>query len=358
MVSIFKTQCCFSLLVSSEEKRGKKKERVREREKRGKREQWMQHMISTWGCRNSEFISMTHWRNQTGEREGGRAEGARKERGRKKRRKRNRGREGGRERERGERKGSPKKDRERGRERERERERERVESKSRLHVAVEGVIWLWRGTNSQVRQSVSPDELLNGEQNCSLRFLQSAFSLWSSVYSVRACLYFPPSMVFSTLSFCPVCWLHVFFGVLELELGALQGLCSSFSRPVLVYVPLSVPVPVGVLQALPVSCLPPPAPISHCFQWNVFAFAGCRLSHHLIPCLCLRLSLRMLNFSEMAQKQRYFLRHFSIPFFSHSICILPFFFGVKTGKSSVWTVLLLSLVALIPLRPSVSPSFS
>ena len=124
MVSIFKTQCCFSLLVSSEEKRGKKKERVREREKRGKREQWMQHMISTWGCRNSEFISMTHWRNQTGEREGGRAEGARKERGRKKRRKRNRGREGGRERERGERKGSPKKDRERGRERERERERE------------------------------------------------------------------------------------------------------------------------------------------------------------------------------------------------------------------------------------------
>lgn len=24
---------------------------------------------------------------------------------------------------------------------------------------------------------------------------------------------FPPSMVFSTLSFCPACWLHVFFGV-------------------------------------------------------------------------------------------------------------------------------------------------
>lgn len=43
--------------------------------------------------------------------------------------------------------------------------------------------------------------------------LKSTLSLWSSGYSVRACLYFSPSVVFSTLSFCPVCWLHVFFGV-------------------------------------------------------------------------------------------------------------------------------------------------
>ena len=50
-------------------------------------------------------------------------------------------------------------------ERERERERESGVIEQTLHVAVEGVIWLWRGTNSQVRQTVSPDELPNGEQS-------------------------------------------------------------------------------------------------------------------------------------------------------------------------------------------------
>ncbi|KAK2893922.1 hypothetical protein Q8A73_016406 [Channa argus] len=102
-----------------------------------------------------DTLKGSNWREQGRERgrdrQREREQKAWKEKESEERRKRNRGREGGRERRTRERKGSPKKDREREGERERERERESKcgVKEQTLHVAVEGVIWLWRETNSQ-----------------------------------------------------------------------------------------------------------------------------------------------------------------------------------------------------------------
>lgn len=141
MVSIFKTQCIFSPPASSERRGG---ERAKNRE---------QHMISTWECRNSEFISRDTLKESNcgeGGRQAGSARGAQKERESKKRRKRNRGREGGRgRREKGKSKKRP-----------RESERERGVKEQTLHVAVEGMICLWRGTNSQVGATLCAFRLL------------------------------------------------------------------------------------------------------------------------------------------------------------------------------------------------------
>lgn len=104
MVSIFKTQCSFSPPASSE-RRGAERARSGE-----------QHMISTWECRNSEFISRDTLKESNrgeGGRRAGSAQGAQKERESKKRRKRNREREGGRERVTGEREVQKKTERER-----------------------------------------------------------------------------------------------------------------------------------------------------------------------------------------------------------------------------------------------------
>lgn len=73
----------------------------------------------------------------------------------------------------------------------------------RLHVVVEGMVWIWRGTSSQVR--LSPDE-----GHVSGFFIH--LFLWVRVSVLRELASAPPSVVFSTLSFCPVCWLHVFVG--------------------------------------------------------------------------------------------------------------------------------------------------
>lgn len=145
MVSIFKTQCSFSPPASSERRGG---ERARNGE---------QHMISTWECRNSEFISRDTLKESNrgeGGRQAGSARGAQKERESKKRRKRNREREGGREGGRGR--------REKGKSKKRQgvRERERGVKEQTLHVAVEGMICLWRGTNSQVRAASCAFRLL------------------------------------------------------------------------------------------------------------------------------------------------------------------------------------------------------
>lgn len=107
-----------------------------QREERGRARKGEQHMISTWGCRNSDFISGTHWRNQTAETE---------------------------------REGEPER---KGWEWEVEEEEQRegegasgVEEREvlkkrvrelRLHVVVEGMVWIWRGTSSQVRLSCQP----------------------------------------------------------------------------------------------------------------------------------------------------------------------------------------------------------
>lgn len=284
MVSIFKTQCCFSLLVWSEEREGK-----REKEER-KRERQMQHMISTWGCRNSEFISKTHWRNQTREREG--EQRAQKERESKKRRKRNRGRGRGRE---GREKGKSKK---RQRVRERERGEREWSQEQTLHVAVEGVIWLWRGTNSQVRQTLRklPAQMRTSfspewKTKCSFSFFSQLFYCDRVSFLWEPASIFP-SMVFSTLSFCPVCWLHVFFGVWSWRAGSSAGFVQQLSGPVFSLSVFICSVPVNVCRFYCL-CLCPPSPplLSHCFLLNFFVFTGCRLVTvsflFLSPSVCL-----------------------------------------------------------------------
>lgn len=78
------------------------------------------------------------------------------------------------ERERGERKGSPKKESER----EGGREKERGVKEQTLHVAVVGVSWLWRGTNSQVRQTLGPyASVLNGKPSATSGSSISVFFL-------------------------------------------------------------------------------------------------------------------------------------------------------------------------------------
>lgn len=210
-----------------------------QREERGRARKGEQHMISTWGCRNSDFISGTHWRNQTVEREtetervrvGGR-ESPKGKGESEKWRKRNRGRE--REKVK---KGSPKKDRVR---------------ELRLHVAVEGMVWIWRGTSSQVRLSCGT--------------LQASLFIF---FSVIGCIVVPepasapkpppPSGIFHSLILSRLLT-ACFPWVLDLELGALQGLCSSLSA-VLVYPSLS------ALWAFFFSFVSPSLipPLSNCF---------------------------------------------------------------------------------------------
>lgn len=172
------------------------------RPKRGHRREgvrWMQHMISTWGCRNSQFISKTHWRKESG----------------------GRGTEGGRE---GREKGKS------GKKTGRERERERGVKEQTLHVAVEGVILLWRGTSSQVRQT--PETMMTMTNSSSQwkrqrKDLQSTILLWSGVFSAGACLCFPLYGIFHSLirsSLLTACFLW------GLELRAMQILSSSFAE--------------------------------------------------------------------------------------------------------------------------------
>lgn len=173
MVSIFKTQCCFSPFGPVRGKRGEERGRVSNI--------WSAHgdvVIQTSLAGHTEGIKP--WREREREREGGR-ESPKGKGESQKWRKRNRGRE--RERVK---KGSPKKDRVR---------------ELRLHVAVEGMVWIWRGTSSQVRLS-------GGTLQASLFIF---FSVIGCVFCQSRPLP-PPSVVFSTLSFCPVCWLHVFVG--------------------------------------------------------------------------------------------------------------------------------------------------
>lgn len=162
-----------------------------------------QHMISTWECRNFKFISGTHWRNQTAEREG-----RREQREPERKAEAERGRRGGRGTEGG-----------RGRVGEEEREvlkKERVSGvrELRLHVLVEGMVWLWRETSSQVRLSCQPRRVAR------LSLIYSSFSLRSGVCSTRAGLCPPPPVVFSTLSCCPFadCMFLLGFGPGALEL--------------------------------------------------------------------------------------------------------------------------------------------
>lgn len=153
-------------------------------------------------ARHTEGIKLERGREREPEREEGGRGGGRGTEG---------GREGGRER------GT--------REREVQRERERVSGvkEQTLHVAVEGVMWLWRGTNSQVRQTL---------RKHSAQMRTSFSTEWKREFSWKfsqlfhcdrvSFLWEPasvfPSLVFSTLSFCPLCWLHVFFGVWSWEL--------------------------------------------------------------------------------------------------------------------------------------------
>lgn len=180
----------------------------RPREERLRASKGEQHMISTWECRNSEFISGTHWRNQTAEREWRRERNSPKGKAESEKwRKRNRGRE-----------------RESGEE---EREVLKKEGVSRvrelrLHVVVEGMVWIWRGTSSQVRLSCQPRWVARFTLLC------SSFSLWSGVCSARAGLCFPPLWYFP-LSHAASLLTACFRWVLDLELGALQGLCSSLA---------------------------------------------------------------------------------------------------------------------------------
>lgn len=136
--------------------------------------------------------------------------------------------------------------------------------------------------------------------------------------------------------------------VLDLELGALQGLCSSLAA-VLVYPSLS------ALWAFFVSSLCRP-PSSH----------YCQIAFFVLKCCCSPLSTFLyIHWFYPQKKQNTFwgidtqvalISQNSVSFIS--ICVLSFSFGVKTGKKCVWTTLPLSPVALIPLLPSVSPSFS
>lgn len=343
MVSIFKIQCCFSLSVSSEERAGKEREREE------------QHMISTWGCRNSEFISKTHWRDQTGEREG-----AQKERESTKRRKRNRGREG----ERDERKGSPKKDREGEREREWSQRADTTCGCGGNDLAMEGDKFSGK---TNFPETVSPDSP-EWRAKCSLRFLNQRFhpdrvSIQSEPASI-----FPLGGIFHSLILSCLLTACFLWG-LDLELGALQGLCSSFAG---VFWSLSVficSVPV-MFAGFSVSCLCPPSPTPSAplFPLKCVCLYTLSLSRHLFsnPCLFTHVNFSgSLHESMQEGKKKVYegpilwwsdteTAFISVHFFS--FCILPFFFGVKTGKNCVWTALLLSLVALIPLLQSVSPS--
>lgn len=172
--------------------------------RRGKRKKslQMQHMISTWGCRNSEFIS----------REGNKARRG-KENQEPERKERVRG--GGRGTQRGKERGSDWRERRGGKSKKKlggkrgERERERSERADTTcgcggsDPVMEGDKFSGK-TNSRSSQ-LRGAQLLPSVQLDLLLFCDRDTFLLPSA--------FPPSVVFSTCSFWPVCWLHAFWGI-------------------------------------------------------------------------------------------------------------------------------------------------
>lgn len=95
--------------------------------------------------------------------------------------------------------------REKGKSKKRQRGGESGVREQRLHVAVEGVLWLWRGTNSQVRQTLSLDEFEHLSCVSSEGSSVSSFTVIERLLLCSKPESIFPSLVFSTLSFCPVC---------------------------------------------------------------------------------------------------------------------------------------------------------
>lgn len=126
-------------------------------------------------------------------------------------------------------------------------------------------------------ETLSPDEdkLLSWMENkLYFKVLQSAILLWPSVFSVRACLYFPLYGIFHSLILSCLLTACFLWG-LELELGALQGLYSSLAD-LFWFICLYLFCARNVCGFFCL-CLCPPSPLllSHSFQLNVFVFTGC-----------------------------------------------------------------------------------
>lgn len=117
-------------------------------------------------------------------------------------------------------------------------------------MLVEGMVWLWRETSSQVRLSCQPRRVAR------LSLIHSSFCLRSGVCSTRAGLCFPPppppwyfplSHAAPLLTAC-FCW------VLDLELWSSAGFVQQLSR-CLAYLSLSAP-----SACLSPLCVPPSSP--------------------------------------------------------------------------------------------------